>query len=348
MVLPLRWFRPFLGARIIKTGLAVFLTLVISHLLAPEYSAFAAVAAILAVQPSVARARQVFTHQLLSNLIGGLVGALLGLWLGSSPLAMALSVVVVLGICVRLRLNETASLAVVAVLFIMDRPEHDFILYTAVRIGAVVGGMSIGYLVNRFVLRPDFTARIREELRAAAADVDKFGNHLLASLAAPEHYLKEQIKTEAAAIKDRLDTAGYWLDLLRESGNPTGRVLRLQKVRTSLYVFVERITDIHKIVLQAGGLTPGDEFGAVAGALKAVLQYKANVVAASAGEAELDESLATAHAEALGALDRLVLVRIADSETRQRGLHLHSLLTNVRHMAWRMESLARLLQDPTT
>ncbi|MDF2628062.1 MAG: hypothetical protein K0R39_1893 [Symbiobacteriaceae bacterium] len=343
MDFPLRILRPFLGPRIIKTGLAVFLSLFAAHAVNSKYGAFAAVAAILAVQPSVSRAKQVFLNQVISNLIGGVVGALLGRYLGPSSGAMALGVVVVLGMCARLRLNETASLAVTAVIFIMDRPEHDFINYTAARLGAIMGGMLIGALVNRFVKPPNYMARVSDEIQFASERVTSFADHLLASLAAPEHYRKEQIKAEAHEIRTRLETAGTFLELSVEAGGDKWRLLPLDKAHASLFVFVERIMDIHKIVLQVGGLQPGPELGAVAGALKTVLALKADVIAAALEARRPAPGPAAAFAQAQGELEQLAGELVDRRETRERGLALHSVLTNIRHMGWRMESLTRLL-----
>jgi len=344
MDLPFRILRPFMGPRIIKTGLAVFLALFASHAVGSRYGAFAAVAAILAVQPSVSRAKQVFANQVLSNLIGGLVGAVLGLYLGPSSAAMALGVIIVLGLCVRLGLNETASLAVTAVIFIMDRPEHDFFLYTAARLGAVMGGMLIGALVNRFIRPPDYTARVRDELRSATDSVQTFGEHLVASLVSPQHYAKAQIKAEAGEISGRLESAGYFLELSQEASGPAAGLLPLDKARRSLYVFMERIMDVHKIVLQVDGLQPGREMGIVAAAMRAVLHYKSEVVTAALEARPPGPEAAVAFAEAEAALSQLAEELIDQRETRPRGLALHSLLTNIRHMGWRMESLTRLLR----
>ncbi|HYF79550.1 MAG TPA: aromatic acid exporter family protein [Symbiobacteriaceae bacterium] len=345
MELPFRLLRPFMGPRIIKTGLAVFLALFAAHAVGSQYGAFAAVAAILAVQPSVSRAKQVFLNQIVSNLIGGVIGALLGRYLGPSSGAMALGVIVVLGMCARLKLNETASLAVTAVVFIMDRPEHDFVYYTAARLGAIMGGMLIGALVNRFVKPPNYTQRVCEEIRTASERVNSFADHLLASLAAPEHYRKEQIKAEAHEIRARLESAGTFLELAVEAGGDKWRLLPLDKAHASLFVHMERIMDIDKIVLQAGGLQPGPELGAVAGALKAVLALKAEVVAAALEARRPAPGPATAFAQAQSNLEQLAADLIDRRETRERGLALHSVLTNIRHMGWRMESLTRLLTE---
>jgi len=343
MDLPVRFLRPFLGPRIVKTGLAVFLSLVAFHWIGSNYGTFAGVAAVLAVQPSVARARQVFWQQLSANLIGGAVGGAMGYWLGTSAATMALGVVLVLGLCTRLKLSEAAGIAVVAVLFIMERPEHDFLLYTAARVGSITGGMIIGALVNRFIRPPNYRERVREELRDAAEAVSSFAGHLTASLASPEHYRKEQIKTEAKAITQRLETAGIFLEMDHEANRGDSRLLVLDKARASMYVYVERIMDIHKIVLQLGGLTPGEELDTVAGALRAVVRFKDVVMAgALEGRVPSGESARMA-AEAMARQESMVAIEVDDPARRQRGLALHSVLTNIRHMSWRMESLSRLL-----
>lgn len=351
--LPIRILRPFLGARIIKTGIAVFLSLAAFHWVGPGYATFAGVAAIMAVQPSVSRAQKVFGEQLLANVIGGAIAAILGKVLGVNPPVMATAVVLVLGICTALGLREAAGVAVVAVLFILDRPEHDFLLYTLARLGAIAGGMLIGYLVNRFIRPPQYTAKLKEDLQAAADGLEAFAVHLTGSLIEPERYRKEEIKGEAAVITKHLDTARYFLDLFHESDPDDPRLLPLEKAKASMFVFVERITDIHKIVLQAGGLRPGPEADAVAGAIQAVMAYKRTVVRGALQELAPDPTAAEACQKAVRDLSDLAGALIDDQATRSRGLALHSILTNVNHMSWRMDSLARLLSadlhsaDPT-
>ncbi|MDB4898114.1 MAG: hypothetical protein JWN15_4376 [Firmicutes bacterium] len=341
--LPMRVLRPFLGARIIKTGLAVFISLAAFQWLGSAYGTFAAVAAILAVQPAVSRARSAFLQQLAGNLIGGAMAAALGRWLGPTASAMAIGVVLTLGLCTQLRLTEAAAGAVVSVIFILDRPQHDFLVYTAARVGAIAGGMLIGYLVNRFIRPPNYTRRVSEALQEASEGIDKFGSHLLASLGSPEHYHKDQIKGEATAILKELEAARYLLDLYHDSDAHQASHLPLEKTKSSLFVFVERIMDIHKSLLQTGGLQPGAELGTVATALKTVLRYKEDVVAAALGMGAPDPAVAVDCQAALAELERLVAERVADPHSRARGLALHSLLTNIRHMTARMESLTRVL-----
>lgn len=345
MEFPLRILRPFFGARIIKTGLAVFISLAAFHWVGSQHATFAAVAAIMAVQPSISRARTVFMQQLLGNLIGGTVAAIVGLWLGSSPLGMALGVVLSLGICSRFGLTESASLAVIAVLYIMDRPDGGFLSYTAVRVAVIAVGMLIGYLINRYVKPPNFSARVREEIRSAHEGVAEFSTHLLASLAVPERFERAQIKAETAAIDRHLEAAVNYLELYQES-HPTGEhLLALDRARSALNVHTERLSDIHRIALQAGGLRPGPELGAVAAMLKALDRYRNTALQAVLEEGEIDGDAASACREAANQLRSLVDQLVDQRDQRERGLVLHGILTNLRHMAWRLDALLEALES---
>lgn len=344
MGLSWRILKPFLGARIVKTGVAVFLTLLLVQVVEPGYAAFAAVAAILAIQPSVTRARELLLEQLLANLVGGSVAAILGLWLGPSPTAMAIGVVLVLGILHRLAMNEAASLAVVVVIFVMDRPHQDFLLYTGARMLAVGAGMLIGSLVNRYVRPPRFLARLKEELTAVGADVDTFISHLLQSLTAPEHFGKEQIKGEAKAIRRRLETVQSLLELSREDPGVRHSILVLEKIAASGFVFVERITDVHKLVLKSGGIERGPFHAAVVKVLEALQAYRQEAMAAALAGRHSDPVRTKAYQAALADLDGLSRQLIDEPSTRPTGLLLYGLAMYIGHMGARLEQLAALLK----
>lgn len=344
MELPFRLLQPFLGARIIKTGLAVFFSMALFTWFGSSYATFAAVAAILAIQPTVNQAREVFRQQLLGNLMAGGIAAALGYWLPVNPLTMALGAILVLGLLNRLKLSEAAGLAVVVVLFIMERPEHDFLLYTAARLGTIAGGMAIGYLVNRYIRPPNVTARTREEIRESAREVDRFLERLITSIPSPEHYQKEQIKQGAAAVQKHLALARTFLELSAGEGEPQG-LLVLRKAHASMFVFTEAIMDIHKLLLEIGGLEYGQDREAVAGALQAVGAYKRSVMEAALEGGVLDPSPVDDYAASLGKLQERVELLVNKPETRHRGLALHGVLSNIRHMGWRMASITRLIQQ---
>lgn len=345
MELPFRLLQPFLGARIIKTGLAVFFSLAAFTWFGSSYATFAAVAAILAIQPTVNKAREAFRQQLLGNIVAGGIATALGLLLPINPATMALGTILVLGLLNRFKLSEAAGLAVVVILFIMDRPEHDFLTYTIVRLGAIAGGMAIGYLVNRYIRPPNVVTRAREEIWEGAEAVDRFLQRLIASIPSPEHYQKEQIKQDAAAVQKHLATARTFLELSEGEGPPQ-RLLLLRKSYASMFVFSEAVMDIHKLLLEVGGLEYGPEREVVVRALQAVAAYRRAVLPAALDQTQPDPTAGQAFQAAMESLHERVELLVDRRETRQRGLALHGVLAHIRHMGWRMASISRFLTSP--
>lgn len=341
MDFPLRVLQPFLGARIVKTGLAVFLTLVLLHRLGSSYATFGAVAAVLAVQPAISKARETFRQQLLGNAVAGLVATLLGMWLPVTPLTMALGAILALGLLVRFRLTEAAGLAVVVVLFVMDRPEHDFLLYTLERMGIIVVGMAVGFVVNRLIRPPDVLGRARAEIASGERAVDQFMERLLLSLGAPQEYQKEQIKRDAARAQEHLAAARAALDL-GESDVPPAQAAVLRQANNSLFVFVEAIMDVHKLVLEAGGLPHGPERELLTAVLRTLQRYRASVLGQALHGAAADPDAARSFHSALAAFGQRVERLVDLRDRRDFGLQLHLVLAEIRHMGWRVDSLARL------
>jgi len=339
--LPLRFLRPFLGARILKTGIAVFLALIAFSPIGDQFMIMAAVGAMLAIQPSINQTKQTFIQQQLGNLFGGLVGATIGYWLGSSAVTMALAVVVVLGILSRFQFTEAASFGVIVVLFVMDRPDHDFVLFTLIRIVAISGGMAIGYAVNRFIRPPDFTNKLREELYAVGESVDALVEHLIDSLGKPDHYRKEEIKSEETAILKRLETVRRLIELSHETNGPDRRK-SMEKAISTMFVWTERLMDIHLVVLRIGGLPASLEREITADLLRAAATYrKVGMTSALFGNQSNAESR-NEFTKALLLLDDLVNQWVKDPATRQVGMALHVVAMSIRDMGNRLEALQRM------
>ncbi len=343
MDLPLRLLKPFLGARIIKTGLAVFLALVGLGWVGHDYAVFSAVAAILAVQPSLRKARELFVHQLLGNVAGGLIGMGLVYWFGSEPYMVALGVIVLLGILAQLGLADAANIAVVVLLFVMESTEQNLFLYVAARVGAITSGMLIGFLINRFIRPPRFSGRLREELQMAGREVDTFIGHLIGSLPAPEFFHKEQIKQEVAAIQKRLDQVRYLLDVSRGADDDDPWRPALVKANTSMYVFSERIADIHKTMLNAGALSGAEERGLVATALGAAMRYRQEAMTAALEGRHPESGAAEAFEAAMAELYQMVEMLVDDPQRRPVGMSLYTIYGHIRHMGERMLRLSELI-----
>lgn len=144
-----------IGPRMMKTGIAVTLTLVITSLLNMELELVAAIAAVLAMQPSIMRSFAYFKEVVIGNSVA-IIFSLLGIFLlGSHPLSVGAVVIISIAINVRLGLNKTVSLTVLTIITIMLQSEGIDIAFIINRVSLVVIGVVSAFVVNAFVFPPD-------------------------------------------------------------------------------------------------------------------------------------------------------------------------------------------------
>ncbi|MCM3740208.1 aromatic acid exporter family protein [Oceanobacillus luteolus] len=145
-----------IGPRMLKTGIAVTLTLVITSLLQMNLELVAAIAAVLAMQPSIMRSFQYFKEVVIGNSIA-VIFSLLGLFLlGSHPLSVGTVVILSIAVNVRLGLNKTVSLTVLTIITIMLQSTGGIdIAFIVHRLSLVVIGVTSAFIVNAFVFPPD-------------------------------------------------------------------------------------------------------------------------------------------------------------------------------------------------
>lgn len=142
-----------IGARVLKTGLAVALAIYLSDLFTFITPVVAAVASIFAIQPSVQRSYKEMINQVQANLIGAAI-ALLALHLfGHTPIAVGLVVILVILINIRMRMESTIGLTLITVVVVMESSSAD-IMSALTRIWMVTTGMVSAFAVNVLVFPP--------------------------------------------------------------------------------------------------------------------------------------------------------------------------------------------------
>jgi uncharacterized membrane protein YgaE (UPF0421/DUF939 family) len=158
-----------IGPRMLKTGMAVTLTLVITELLAMEYAVFGAIASVIAMKPSVMRSFTYLKEVVIGNSIA-VIFSLLGIFLlGSHPLSVGLVVIISIAVNVRLGLNKTVSLTVLTVIAIMLQSEDSFnAFYAMSRVGLVVIGVGSSFIVNSVVFPPNHRKALYNLIKTAA------------------------------------------------------------------------------------------------------------------------------------------------------------------------------------
>jgi uncharacterized membrane protein YgaE (UPF0421/DUF939 family) len=164
-----------IGARIIKSGIAVSITVLICQLLNLEPALFGAVSAVLNVQPSVYLTFRIARDQVAVHVLGVTVGLVLGYALGGNPATMGLATVLVIFLCLKLKLNQNILMGIVACLFVLSSSADQFLYHALSRSSVIFIGLTVALIINIAILPPRYGRLWTEKLRAGnEAAVDYF------------------------------------------------------------------------------------------------------------------------------------------------------------------------------
>jgi hypothetical protein len=341
-----------LGPRILKTGLAVFVCEMLFITAGQGYAAFAATSAINAILPSIAGSWNQLQKSMTANLLAGAVAFLVGYFWGQTPLALTLSAVVVLYVLVKLNMGEQAGVVSVTLIWMLSRPTDAIGTYVIWRVGAITVGTLVGYLINRYIMPPNFMPFIRDGLAKSAQATASFGERVAASLTDPESFSKAEIKAMINQIRSDLTVCGQKILWQRESGTPESVYLPLEKMKAALFVYVIELARIHKAALAVGGFPAGPVADQVAKTVRVACQNLLGVtIPLLHGEAP-NPHTRSLYLQAMEELQQLVERLVDDHTTRELGLACHRVHTSIRHMGRRMricrETVAQLPEEQPT
>ncbi|RYM00007.1 aromatic acid exporter family protein [Sporolactobacillus sp. THM7-7] len=151
-----------LGARSLKTGIAVTLALFLALTLNIQPPTMAGIAAAMATQPSVHRSFRSMVQNIQGNLIGAIIAVLFVVFVGTDPVIIGLAMIIVIAIHLKFRLNATITLTMVTVIVIMaGTPGQDgFLTHAIDRMILVCIGVGSATVVNFFFFPPNYENRL--------------------------------------------------------------------------------------------------------------------------------------------------------------------------------------------
>ncbi|MCG7339844.1 aromatic acid exporter family protein [Staphylococcus sp. ACRSN] len=162
-----------LGARILKTGIAIILALFIASLLPNEagLKAIAGVSAVVAMQPSVYRSLKIVSEQALGNVVGALLAVAMVTVFGNNVVILGVTVILLIAILFRFNLAHVATLASVTALIIMGQHTGNFYISAFYRFVLVMIGVLSSSVVNLLFLPPKFESKIYYNSQNICSDI---------------------------------------------------------------------------------------------------------------------------------------------------------------------------------
>lgn len=191
-----------IGARILKTGITLVIAIYISQFLHLEPVIYAAIAATLAIQPSIYRSWKNGIEQIQANLVGATIAMIFSTFIGTHPIVIALAIMLVIGINLQLHFERSIALSIVTVLSIMEGAGHEanFFLFAVDRFLLIFIGLFSAFIVNAFLFPPRYEQRLMLKLKNTKEQV----NSTLRIILEPERN-ERSIRTTLVEMEKELD-----------------------------------------------------------------------------------------------------------------------------------------------
>ncbi|MFC4319871.1 FUSC family protein [Litchfieldia salsa] len=203
-----------IGARILKTGIAITLALILANVLELSAPVFAGIAAVFAIQPSIYRSYLSVLEQFQANIIGAVFAIVFVLVFGNDPFIIGLTAILVIGINIKLKIENTIPVAIVTVIAIMENPGEDFIQFALLRFSTIMLGVLSAFIVNLVFLPPKYESKLYGKIDEITEVIFKWIR--LNTRQAIEHHT---LKAEIEGIKDQLTKLDQLYLLYKEERN---------------------------------------------------------------------------------------------------------------------------------
>ncbi len=188
-----------IGARILKTGIAIILALSLSQLLDLPSPAFAGIAAIFAIQPTIFRSYRTIIEQLQGNAIGAAIAIVFVLVFGNNVFFVGLACIIVILINVKMKTESTLTLAVVTVIAIMENQSGNFFSFAFERFFTIMIGIFSSFVVNLLFIPPKYETKLYQQITSVSTDITKWIR--ISMRHASEH---THIKNDLLTFKDQV------------------------------------------------------------------------------------------------------------------------------------------------
>ena len=204
-----------IGPRIIKTGIAVTITMFICRLLNLEPAFFGAVAAVINMQPSIFMTLTSAKNQFLIHFYGVSTAIVLGYLIGGHPLSMGLITIIIIVLYRQVGLQTGISTGVVAGVFILSSSADQFLSHALTRTAVIFTGLITAMVINVFLWPPRYNRQFRDKIMASNQETVKYFRQAIADYAKLQndppdlnleqkrlvHGLKEEVRVLAGFFK---------------------------------------------------------------------------------------------------------------------------------------------------
>lgn len=207
-----------LGSRVVKTGVAVFLTAFICQLL-DWPPVFAVITAIVTLEPTVSDSIKKGIVRFPASVIGSAYAVVLIYFFGNTPITYALAAVLTIATCYKLNLHAGLLVATLTAVTMIEVVDSNYFIAFATRLGTTSIGLLVSTGVNMLIFPPNYRKSILKNIQkigdqAAVLLEETFANLLDTELhvrieQAVIDQLRSKIRQTEALVRFQNDESKY-------------------------------------------------------------------------------------------------------------------------------------------
>lgn len=155
----------FNGSRIVKTGIAIFLTAIICEWL-DWPPVFAVITAIVSIEPTVSDSIKKGLVRFPASAIGSAFAVFFITLFGNAPITYTLAAVATILVCSRLKLHAGLLVATLTSVAMIEVIHDHFLVSFFIRLGTTTIGLLVSTAVNMLVFPPNYRADILKSIQS--------------------------------------------------------------------------------------------------------------------------------------------------------------------------------------
>lgn len=153
------------GLRIVKTGIAILISLYISLLFRPELSFYAVIAVVFSMDKNLLLSLHAGKSRMVGTLLGALIGVFFAEFLPGGPWSCAIGTILLIWLLNGLKLNSSIIIASIVFLAITSGlTQDDPAAYSTIRLFETLIGIVVAWLVNILILPYNNLPKIHDTL----------------------------------------------------------------------------------------------------------------------------------------------------------------------------------------
>ncbi|MCZ0718123.1 FUSC family protein [Aerococcus kribbianus] len=160
-----------LGARMLKTGIGVALTISIAQWLPFVQPAMPGLTAVIGLQQTPKRSLNTFFDRMIAAFLGGVFAVFMYYFFGNNPLIIGITITLFIGIMNALKMTNVITLACIAIVVIMLADRDVMVRSAVARVIENMLGVFVSLIVNVFILPPKYDTMLYEEVNSTTTEI---------------------------------------------------------------------------------------------------------------------------------------------------------------------------------